>query len=272
MKVSVITVNFNNKAGLEATIKSVVGQRFKDFEFIIIDGGSTDGSKDVIVANKDKIDYWVSERDKGVYNGMNKAIADAKGEYCIFMNSGDCFYSDSVMEEVFSKNPDADYIAGDYQDGAVSKKSPQTLTLSYMYDNAICHQAVFIRTSLLKANPYDETYRIAADWAEMFDELILRNASYSYQNVVVASLQPNGMSKVGWKELSADRDRHLKAVLPFRIYDSLKQDRIQKQISAQQGELFSKILYLSSSPKMMKVVNSVVSSLYNFLIRRNKGK
>ena len=78
MKVSVITVNFNNKAGLEATIKSVVGQRFKDFEFIIIDGGSTDGSKDVIVANKDKIDYWVSERDRGVYNGMNKAIAVAK--------------------------------------------------------------------------------------------------------------------------------------------------------------------------------------------------
>ena len=108
--------------------------------------------------------------------------------------------------------------------------------------------------------------------SEMFDELILRNASYTYRDVIVASLQPNGISKKGWKELTADRDRHFKKVLPVRLYDSLKQDRIQKRMSAQQGELFEKILYLSSSPKMMAVVNSVVSHLYNFLVRRNKGK
>lgn len=272
MKISVITVNFNNKSGLEATIKSVIGQRFKDFEFIIIDGGSTDGSKEVIESYQSSIDYWVSERDKGVYNGMNKAIAVAKGEYSIFMNSGDCFYSETVLEKVFVNHPDADFIAGNYKDGEVLKKSPQTLTFNYMFETAICHQAVFIRTSLLKANPYNETYRIAADWAEMYDELILRNASYTYRDVIVASLQPNGISKKGWKELTADRDRHFKEVLPVRLYDSLKQDRIQKRMSAQQGELFEKILYLSSSPKMMAVVNTVVSHLYNFLVRRNKGK
>lgn len=272
MKISVITVNFNNSAGLEATIKSVIGQTLKDFEFIIIDGGSTDGSKEIIESYKSSVDYWVSERDKGVYNGMNKAIAVAKGEFSIFMNSGDCFYSDSVLEKVFANQPDADFIAGNYKDGEALKNSPQKLSFNYMFETAICHQAVFIRTSLLRANPYNETYRIAADWAEMFDELILRNASYTYCDVIVATLQPNGISKIGWKELTADRDRHLKEVLPVRLYDALKQDRVQKCMSAQQGELFKKILYLSSSPKMMAVVNSVVSHLYNFLVRRNKGK
>ena len=89
MKLSVITINFNNRDGLRKTIESVVNQTYNDFEYIIIDGGSTDGSVDVIKEYADRIDYWVSEPDKGIYNAMNKGIDVAKGEYCIFMNSGD---------------------------------------------------------------------------------------------------------------------------------------------------------------------------------------
>ncbi len=272
MRISVITVNYNNKTGLEATIKSVIHQTFKDYEFIIIDGGSTDGSKEVINLHQEQIDYWVSERDKGVYNGMNKAIHIARGEYCIFMNSGDCFFSDTVLEEVFSKNPSSDYIAGNYSDGTVIKKSPKELTLRYMYEDAICHQAVFIRTSLLKSSPYDESYRIAADWAQMFDALILHDASYSYQDIVIASLQPDGMSKKGWKELADDRKQHLKEVLPQRILKSLQQEHIQQQITTEQSKLYAEIMYLSSSPKLLSVVKSLVSLLYHLLLRRNKEK
>ena len=269
-KISIITVNYNNKIGLKATIDSVVGQTYEDYEFIIIDGGSTDGSVDVIVKSSDYVDYWVSERDNGVYNGMNKGIAVAHGEYCIFMNSGDCFYSDSVLEQIFSVSQSADYVSGDYVTKSGVASSPKTLTLRYMWENAVCHQAVFIRTALLKAHPYNEDYRIAADWAQMFDELILRDASYHYIHIIVAILQPDGISVKGWKELAADRKRHLKEALPTRVYEAFQRMQLQDQISTKQSKLFSKILYLSSSPIMTKIVGALVSILYDILKKRNK--
>ena len=88
MKLSVITINYNNRDGLHKTIASVVNQSWREFEYIVIDGGSTDGSVDVIKSFADRIDYWVSEPDKGIYNAMNKGIDVAQGEYCIFINSG----------------------------------------------------------------------------------------------------------------------------------------------------------------------------------------
>ena len=98
MKLSIVTVNYNDAAGLERTIKSVLCQTFRDFEFIIIDGGSTDGSVDVIKRYEGRIDYWVSERDGGIYPGMNKGLRQARGEYVNFMNGGDCYHSADVLE------------------------------------------------------------------------------------------------------------------------------------------------------------------------------
>ena len=92
MKLSIITVNYNDAKGLERTIKSVISQTFHDYEFIIIDGGSTDGSVDVIKQYENHIDYWVSEKDGGIYPGMNKGLRQAKGDYLNFMNGGDCYH------------------------------------------------------------------------------------------------------------------------------------------------------------------------------------
>ena len=89
MKLSIITINLNNCKGLEKTIKSVISQRFTDYEFIVIDGGSDDESLECIKAHRNYIHYWVSEPDKGIYNAMNKGIAQAEGDYCLFLNSGD---------------------------------------------------------------------------------------------------------------------------------------------------------------------------------------
>ena len=91
---SIITVNYNNAPGLQKTIDTVFAQTFKNFEYIIIDGGSTDGSLAIIESIKDKTAYWVSEQDKRIYNGMNKGIIQAKGAYLFFLNSGDCFASE----------------------------------------------------------------------------------------------------------------------------------------------------------------------------------
>ena len=109
-KYSIITINYNNAEGLRRTIKSVVSQTFVDYEYVIIDGGSTDGSVDVIKEYENKISYWVSEKDGGIYNAMNKGVKVAHGEYLIFMNSGDIFYSDSVLSDVRHHIQDEDIL------------------------------------------------------------------------------------------------------------------------------------------------------------------
>ena len=96
--ISIITVNFNDKIGLERTLESVFSQNFRNFEYLVIDGGSNDGSKELLEKNSEKINYWVSEPDKGIYNAMNKGISVAKGEYLIFLNSGDHFKNENSLE------------------------------------------------------------------------------------------------------------------------------------------------------------------------------
>ncbi len=103
-KVSVITINYNNAQGLQKTIDSVISQTFKDYEFIIIDGGSTDESVDIIRKNSGKISYWVSEKDGGIYNAQNKGAKKASGEYCLFLNSGDFLMDSQTLEKVFKNN------------------------------------------------------------------------------------------------------------------------------------------------------------------------
>ena len=112
MTLSIITVNLNNRDGLLRTIESVISQTFKDFEWIVIDGGSTDGSKELIEQYADHFAYWVSEPDTGIYNAMNKGIKMAKGEYMQFLNSGDFLRSSTILYDVFSIMPKADIIYG----------------------------------------------------------------------------------------------------------------------------------------------------------------
>lgn len=101
MKLSIITVNLNNRDGLKRTIDSVVSQTFTDYEWIVIDGGSNDGSRELIEHYSDHFAYWCSEPDKGIYNAMNKGIAHAKGEWLQFLNSGDVLYSNNTLASVF---------------------------------------------------------------------------------------------------------------------------------------------------------------------------
>ena len=134
MKLSIITVNYNDAEGLERTIKSVMSQSFKDFEFIIIDGGSTDASVDVIKKYEDKIDYWVSERDGGIYPGMNKGLRQAKGEYVNFMNGGDSYYSPDVLNAIFALNSNADIITGTHSENGIRNVGEGGVTMLDLSD------------------------------------------------------------------------------------------------------------------------------------------
>src|SRR4051812_22804100 len=99
-RLSIITINYNNVSGLRKTVESVVNQTSQDFEYIVIDGGSTDGSVDVLKQYAKKIKYWISEPDKGIYNAQNKGILKATGEYCHFINSGDYLVKNDVIEKM----------------------------------------------------------------------------------------------------------------------------------------------------------------------------
>ena len=113
-KISIITITYNDLVGLKKTWQSIKCQKYKYYEWIVIDGGSTDGSKEFIIEHACEMSYWCSEKDKGVYNAQNKGTQHASGEYVIYMNSGDYFYDKHVLEKVFSAEMTADIIYGDW--------------------------------------------------------------------------------------------------------------------------------------------------------------
>lgn len=172
-KVSIITVNYNNAQGLKKTMSSVFSQEFTNYEYIIIDGGSTDSSTGYIKDHAQKIFYWISEKDNGVYDAMNKGIEKATGEYLIFLNSGDCFVNDQVLLD-FSKqaaiNKAAIYYGNIQSDDAVegvkTQHYPSPLGLDFWEHYTINHQASFIKSPLFKTiGFYDTRYSLAADYA-----------------------------------------------------------------------------------------------------------
>ena len=180
---SIITVNYNDMVGLEQTLKSVCSQACRDFEYIVIDGASTDGSADLLNLYANIIDYSVSEKDTGIYNAMNKGIAHANGEYCLFLNSGDSLYSEDTIEKALPYLKDADFISGHtlctFENGKTSTwKAVNHATTQRMMMYSLSHQATFIRTELLKVRPYREDLKIVSDWEQMFYELIIENRTY----------------------------------------------------------------------------------------------
>lgn len=158
MKLSVITINYNNAEGLAKTMDSVFRQRFSDFEYIVIDGGSTDGSKDLIVNNQDKIAYWCSEKDSGIYNAMNKGIREASGEYLLFLNSGDFLHDFAVLEDIHPFLSGEDIVYGDllfvHGDGKEDLfVYPDVLSFEYFLERSLGHPAAFIKRALFGGVP-----------------------------------------------------------------------------------------------------------------------
>lgn len=201
-KISVITINYNNKKGLEKTIGSVTSQTLEDYEFIIIDGGSTDGSKELIEDYSEKLNYWVSEPDWGVYNAMNKGIKVAKGEFIIFMNSGDSFYENTVLEKV---NPllidEFDIYYGDnYKIKPYSKRKktyPEKLSFAFFYSSCINHQSTFIRRRLFfDYFLYNENLKIVADWEFFIYTICVENRPCKYLKMTISNYDFTGMSSL----------------------------------------------------------------------------
>lgn len=219
MTYTIITVNYNNKNGLEATIKSVLSQSCKDYEYIIIDGGSTDGSVEVIQQYANLLAYWVSEPDKGIYHAMNKGVAHAQGKYLNFMNSGDCFYHEHVLQQM-QDQLDGDIIEGSVYDSSTKRfsyKSTSYPTMLFFYRGGLGHQACFIRRDLLKESPYDENLRLASDWKFFVEKIIFENCSYRYVDIPVVVFEGNGASTKNMSLYEKERQQLLEELFPPRI-------------------------------------------------------
>lgn len=224
-KISVVTINFNDKEGLCRTFQSVFSQTNKNFEYIVVDGGSTDGRRQVIQENSSRINRWVSEPDKGVYHAMNKGVRMATGEYVLFMNSGDVFYSETVVEHALLLLKDKSVYAGDIYrvDSKDFVISPRHMFFHYIISNPLCHQAVFTRRDLLIERPYNEDNKIVSDWEWFFRELVFFDASYEKIDLCVAKYDEGGISSR--PEMQALRLEEIKAAqtryLPRMIRDAV---------------------------------------------------
>lgn len=200
MKLSIITVNLNNRKGLEETLKSIFNrQSFSDFEQIVIDGGSTDGSLDTIQAYSDRLAYWVSEPDTGIYNAMNKGVQHTTGEYVIFINSGDVL-CDDILAKVFANLPDADILYGDlfFRDATGSttqwiSPSDNCITPAFFATTSLPHGGAFIRTDWQRKHPYQESYRIIADRV-FFHEACTNGARFIKTKLFISIFNRGGIS------------------------------------------------------------------------------
>jgi glycosyltransferase involved in cell wall biosynthesis len=198
---SVITVVYNNVQDIERTMLSVLGQTYNNIEYIIVDGLSNDGTLAVINKYAGSISKFISEKDKGIYDAMNKGLAMASGDYVIFMNSGDEFYDVETVAAVFATANDADIyygetemIAGDGQSlGQRRHKAPTQFTWKgFKYGMSISHQAIYIRRTLTE--PYDNKYQLSAD-IDWIIRVAKKASKIVNVNRYVAKYLVGGMSK-----------------------------------------------------------------------------
>lgn len=265
MKLSVITINYNNRDGLRQTIESVVGQTFRDFEYIVIDGGSTDGSVDVIKEYADKIDYWVSEKDNGIYNAMNKGVAVAHGEYTQFLNSGDYLCDKDELEKVFAHNFTEDIVCGNI----VTEKggrlnAPQKVTMEYFIKGSLPHPSSFIKRELFFTHPYEEQYKISGDWEFFVYHLIVKNVSYKAIDMNVTVFDTNGISSTTKKEFhdASLKERVMTTILPPRVFDDYR------KYTGETDE-YNRLFYTIGQSKYRKHVYKLTVLLLK-IVMRNK--
>lgn len=276
MILSIITINLNNKTGLQKTIDSIIHQTYKNFEWIIIDGGSTDGSKELIQQYKEHLTYWISEKDNGIYEAMNKGINVAKGKYLNFLNSGDCFSSNDILSELALYNYDYDIIYGDaiytYNDQRQELKTfNNQLSLSYFVSGKVInHQASFIKKELFKNCPYNENFKIVSDWEFWIKQSIL-NRSFYHINKTIINFDYTGITSK--PSLLQEKEKEIVLNnLPWAIKKDLKElFYLRKTIN--EGHLKVINEYFNKGIIFQKIINFTIHVLdwvYLLFYKNNK--
>jgi glycosyltransferase involved in cell wall biosynthesis len=258
-KISIITVNYNNAEGLRRTIESISCQSYKNFEYIIIDGASTDGSKEVILNNEKNISYWVSEKDNGIYNAMNKGIKAASGEYLLFMNSGDFLYNETIIEDVIKNLAEGDEIVygdalvrNESKNWEVIQKHPEKLNFSYFYRQTICQQACIIKKTLFDTIFfYNEDYKICSDWEFFIYAIYIKLIRVRKIDFLITIYDSTGVSgNPNFKKIAvAEREKTLEKYFPLYIEDyklllRYSSNRSKQLLQIEESVFFRKIISL----------------------------
>lgn len=242
MKLSIITINYNNRNGLQKTIDSVISQTFKDFEWIVIDGGSTDGSRELIEQYVNHFAYWVSEPDKGVYNAMNKGIKKAKGEYLQFLNSGDWLRDENVLMDFVNSFFSSDIVDGDihliYDDREVDAFAPDKVDFDFFFHGTLWHPCAFIKKSLFdKCGYYNEEYRIISDWDFFMRSVVVYGATYAHFQRIVSCFPVDGISSRKDIEQKEGVRKAFLSIMPESVYESyLSLDREKRELQEVKSE------------------------------------
>lgn len=253
---SVITVCLNPGEDLKHTVDSVVSQSYKNWELVIKDGGSTDGCLEKIT--KDENIKVIEKKDSGIYSAMNQGVELSKGKYIIFMNAGDTFAGESVLEDVaqfVNENKNADVVYGDYINSRAELcKLPSNITKSFLYRTFLCHQAVFYNSEIM--NFYDESFRLLADH-DLNIKLINEGKIFLKIAIPVCKYKGGGVSekaenlKIHTEEFEKIRKRYFtkKEILIFKVKRMLTFPALRK------------LMYSSSSPASLR-------KLYRFVVTR----
>ncbi|MBO5243312.1 MAG: glycosyltransferase [Muribaculaceae bacterium] len=255
-KISVITVSLNNAAGLKKTIDSVKVQTVRHIiEHIVIDGASSDDTPQLLRSYNSILDYWVSEKDSGIYNAMNKGILKSSGEYLLFLNSGDYLCSDTVIEHSLPYLNGATFCYSNLR--VLSPEGielspwvyPETLDAVYMKNGALPHPATFIHRSAFNSYLYSEQYKIASDWEFFYRKIVFENASYCKLPVPVSFFVLNG--------ISSNRDVALRE--QFQIYDSCTPLLFRQAV--RELEDFRKLPYTNLNRRFLRFKKQVMKLL-----------
>ena len=208
MKFSIVTVTFNSGDKLKKTIDSVLEQTFTDYEIVVKDGGSTDGSADRLAScNLERVRV-IASKDSGIYDAMNQAVKECCGEYVMFLNAGDTFYTDSVLETVAKSGalvPGSIAYGNTYfaQYDAVAKACPVISGFS-LYRNMPCHQAIVYSKEVLLTKPYDTRYHLRADYEQLLHSYFKAGVLFNYIDTTIAAYEGGGFSESASNQKQAE--------------------------------------------------------------------
>jgi glycosyltransferase involved in cell wall biosynthesis len=266
-KLSIITINLNNLSGLQKTMQSVFAQTFTDYEYIIIDGESCDGSKEVIEKHQNKLVYWVSEKDTGIYNAMNKAVTQAKGEYLLFLNSGDYFCSNEVLKAICADLNEEDIIYGnimiDFGSEKRLKTFPDVLTFAYFLKASLPHPATFIHRSLFnKTGLFKEDNKIVSDWEFFITAFSFYQATYKHVHLIVSNFDSTGVSSTreSVEVIFNEKQRILSRDFKLFLDDYKKAEETVERLRNAESKI-----QLHENSRLRKLANSIKQ----FQIRRS---
>ncbi len=261
---SIITINYNNSDGLQRTIESIAAQTCKNFEYIVVDGGSTDGSLDIIKANESHISKWISEPDTGIYNAMNKGAQMACGEFITFVNSGDELSVNTIIEKVLPQlQPETDIYFGQVLDILPDGKENlykfnREISLMSLYRDVVNHAGTFIKRQQQLNRPYNEILKICSDRQFFIESIILDNCSYKHLDDVIVRFDKTGISSGNSANelMMKENEIILNNVVPPRIACDYKKSNLMLQ------DLTSELVQFHGVSKLIVKLDLILLKLY----------